>query len=69
VQGKVIQLPRQHEGFPDFPIGFDGGKREGGILVLGKTFDGVKDGFCRGFYVFKVFCGGKSVVSLWWNAC
>jgi hypothetical protein len=25
VQGKVIQLPRQHERVPDFPIGFDGG--------------------------------------------
>jgi hypothetical protein len=24
--------------------------------------------FAGGFYDFVVFCGGKSVVSLWWDA-
>jgi hypothetical protein len=32
------------------------------------SFRGKMGGFCEGFAVFWVFRGGKSVVSLWWNA-
>jgi hypothetical protein len=37
-------------------------------LILGKNIWREKGGFWRGFCDFLVFCGGKSVVSLWWNA-
>src|SRR6266851_10189555 len=38
-------------------------------LDLGRNIlAGEKSGFCRGFCDFLVFCGGKSVVGLWWNA-
>jgi hypothetical protein len=53
---------------PTFPIGFDGGKLRSGLVFGGKYFGGETGGFCRGFCDFMVFCDGKSVVSLWWNA-
>jgi len=58
----------QHAVSPAFSIGFDGKKCKGGCRFGEKYFAGGKGRFCWGFYDFVVFCGGKSVVSLWWDA-
>jgi hypothetical protein len=44
-------------------------KSVSGGLVLGKNILEVENcAFYQGFCDFVVFSGGKSVVSLWWNA-
>jgi hypothetical protein len=43
-------------------------KARPGLDLVRNIFGGEKGGFCWGFYIFWVFCGGQSVVSLWWNA-
>jgi hypothetical protein len=39
-----------------------------GIVFWRKIFGGEKSGFLQGFCDFWVFCGGKNVAGLWWNA-
>src|SRR5436309_541655 len=68
VQGKVIQLLKQHETSPLSLSALMVGKVRSGVVLSKNILGGEEGGFCRGFCDFQVFCGGKNVVSLWWNA-
>jgi len=64
---EVIQLSGQLGGWPGLLIDLDAGKGEEVFgLFEEKCFEGKKKGFAGGFCDFRVFCGGKNGVSLWW---
>jgi hypothetical protein len=68
VQGKVIQLPSQQAVSTAFLSALMAKTVIVGCCFGEKYFDRGKGRFCGGFCDFLVFCRGKNVVSLWWNA-